>query len=147
MPSSSEPMTSDVRYSATKRCLPPNSRTAASGSATRRSQRAASNQRGRPALGARVQQLDFGSADVDPAALDEQLARLGDREGKLIRTELRERSSSAQPPESEQRVDAGDRDHPRIRREVLERVVERSQRLPPGHGLQLVEHETRRVRP
>ena len=59
-------------------------RTARSGSATRRSQRPGEDEGGRPALGPFGQQPDLLFAEVDSSVHDEQLARLGDREGELV---------------------------------------------------------------
>ena len=46
------------------------------------------HERSRPSLRTFVQQLDLIVAEALPAAFDEQLARLGERERELIRAQL-----------------------------------------------------------
>ena len=99
------------------------------------------HERGGPALRACVQQLDLVVAEADVAALDEQLARLGDRECELVRAQLGERAAGAQPRQAERRVDARDHDQACVRREMLDGIVDRRQGITVRDGLQVVEHD------
>ena len=86
-------------------------------------------QPGRPALGPLDEQLDVLVVERDPLALDEQLARLVEPERELGGADLAERTAGAQASERQRRVGARRRHDRRVRRQVLDGVLERDQAL------------------
>ena len=96
---------------------------------------------GGPALGALDEDLDLLDTDLQPALVHEELASFGRRQCELVRTDLVQRAPRARRCEPQRRIGARRSDHAHVRRQVLERVVDRRQALLVRHRVHLVEHD------
>ena len=99
----------------------------------------------RPALGSLHEQRDVLVVEGDGLALDEQLARLVESERELGGADLGERAARAQPPERERGIGARRRHDARVRRQVLDRVLERGEALVVAEHVQVVQHDGERL--
>ena len=96
---------------------------------------------GRPALGARDEQVDVGGGEAEPEAAVEELVRLGPREAQVVRAQLEQLAVGAQRAQRQRRVGAG-REHELERRgHVVDEPREALARGGAGEPVEVVEHE------
>ena len=75
----------------------------------------------------------------------EQLTSLCRRERQLARPQLGDCAVGTEPCEPESGICSRDADHPRVRRQVRQGMIDRGQALRVGHRLQVVEHDDQLV--
>ena len=102
---------------------------------------AGEDQRCGPAFRALDQQVDLLGAQLQLALSHKQRSRLGRGEGEVARPQLGELLGGTQPWKADIRVDPRADDHAHVLGHAAERVVDRRQAVPLGHGVEVVKHE------